>query len=772
MEIHDTTQSTLEKAIIGSAARQQAIAQNLANVDTPGYQRVDVDFHSTLRDAMASGGSALKDATFSPQRDASATVRADGSTVDADVEAAAQARNGLGTRRSSRSPRRASTHRSRDGPLTWALDALDASGSALSAERVRMDVTAENLANAQSTRTANGQGPYRRKEVVMQEAGAGVGTALPTPCTPPRRQGRRHRRGPHAVAPRLRPRSPRRGRQGYVAMPNVNTVTEMTDLIGASRAYEANVTAVQATKSMFARRWTSSSDAADRHQHARPAPSGTSARSRAPAGAGATGALAPSGGGSNFGSMLTDQLDKLEASRTTPPRPLRTWPPARPRTRRRSSWPSSGPACPCSSLRRCAPGRRGLLRRLPHRCNRWVLCQAMSPRAASSSPSRRWASSSSPSCSCVASAPSYTTLQAGVDPAKTGKITAALDQAGVSYKLENNGTAIAVVSGQESKARVALAGQGLSTGGTQPGYDCSTSRSSAPPPSSSQIAYQRASRPPQTIGQIDGISGASLSRCPRTTSSPTRSSPPRPCSSTPTPPLDPAAIRGIASLVSSSVPNLKPSNVTITDASGSMLWPQDGAGDAGGTGSKPAAEARYAAGMQSTLGALIARTVGSDKAQVQVHADLNVDKATQEELQYAKKGTPLETTEETESLKGTGSTGGGTAGAAANLPTYAQNAASAGELQLQAHHRQDDVRCQQDGDAQASRPAPSTSSTSRCSSTSRSRLPRPAAPAGRGRRRRDQPQARRHHDPEHGRLRQAQAARPGRPAVPPAFVTR
>lgn len=80
---------------MGAAARQQAIAQNLANVDTPGYQRVDVDFHSTLRDAMASGGSALKDATFSPQRDASAQVRADGSTVDPDVEAAAQARNGL-----------------------------------------------------------------------------------------------------------------------------------------------------------------------------------------------------------------------------------------------------------------------------------------------------------------------------------------------------------------------------------------------------------------------------------------------------------------------------------------------------------------------------------------------------------------------------------------------------------------------------------------------------------------------------------------------------
>ena len=93
VEIYDTTQSALEKAILGASARQQAITQNLANVDTPGYQRVDVDFHKTLRDAMASGD--LKGATFSPQRDASATVRADGSTVDADVEAAAQARNGL-----------------------------------------------------------------------------------------------------------------------------------------------------------------------------------------------------------------------------------------------------------------------------------------------------------------------------------------------------------------------------------------------------------------------------------------------------------------------------------------------------------------------------------------------------------------------------------------------------------------------------------------------------------------------------------------------------
>ena len=134
------------------------------------------------------------------------------------------------------------------------FDALDTSGSALSAERVRMDVTAENLANAQSTRTANGQGPYRRKEVVLQEAGAGVGGSFADSL--------RVARGvkvagivedPSPSRKVYDPGHPDADAKGYVSMPNVNTVTEMTDLIGASRAYEANVTAMQTTKTMFAR---------------------------------------------------------------------------------------------------------------------------------------------------------------------------------------------------------------------------------------------------------------------------------------------------------------------------------------------------------------------------------------------------------------------------------------------------------------------------------------------------------------------------------------
>ena len=135
------------------------------------------------------------------------------------------------------------------------FDALDISGSALSAERVRMDVTAENLANAQSTRTANGQGPYRRKEVVLQEAGAGVG---PGSFADSLRVARGVKvagivEDPSPSRKVYDPGHPDADAKGYVSMPNVNTVTEMTDLIGASRAYEANVTAMQTTKTMFAR---------------------------------------------------------------------------------------------------------------------------------------------------------------------------------------------------------------------------------------------------------------------------------------------------------------------------------------------------------------------------------------------------------------------------------------------------------------------------------------------------------------------------------------
>jgi flagellar basal-body rod protein FlgC len=143
------------------------------------------------------------------------------------------------------------------------FDALNISGSGLTAQRLRMDVTAENLANAQSTRDANGQ-PYRRKEVVLQEAGSTFGGTLRTAMASSR-SGAAGSDSPAGAGVQVAgivadptagkrvfdPSNPDANAQGYVTMPNVNPVTEMVDLIDASRAYEANVTAMQAAKQMF-----------------------------------------------------------------------------------------------------------------------------------------------------------------------------------------------------------------------------------------------------------------------------------------------------------------------------------------------------------------------------------------------------------------------------------------------------------------------------------------------------------------------------------------
>lgn len=118
------------------------------------------------------------------------------------------------------------------------IDALGVSGSALSTERLRMDVTAGNLANAQ---TPN----YVRKTVVVQEAfDAKLGKAMGV-------QAKAIVNDPTPNRMVYDPGNPDANAQGYVSMPAITSVTEMVDLISASRAYEANVTAMQTTKAMF-----------------------------------------------------------------------------------------------------------------------------------------------------------------------------------------------------------------------------------------------------------------------------------------------------------------------------------------------------------------------------------------------------------------------------------------------------------------------------------------------------------------------------------------
>lgn len=138
---------------------------------------------------------------------------------------------------------------------------LGISASGMSAARLRMDVTAENLANAETTRGANGQ-PYQRKEVVLQEIGATSGFAGALAGAQGAGVGGQVGRGVEVTGIVGDPSPPRKvydpghpdaDAQGYVTLPNVNPVTEMVDLITASRGYEANVQAMSAAKQMFTR---------------------------------------------------------------------------------------------------------------------------------------------------------------------------------------------------------------------------------------------------------------------------------------------------------------------------------------------------------------------------------------------------------------------------------------------------------------------------------------------------------------------------------------
>ena len=140
---------------------------------------------------------------------------------------------------------------------------IDASASGLTAERLRMDVISNNIANVNTTRTANGE-PFRRGVVVFEprteeksafanflsgellEGAKKMDNRMPG-------KGVRPTKNIHDDSPGKMvydPGHPDANAQGYVELPNVNIVNEMVDMITASRAYEANATAIQSAKSM------------------------------------------------------------------------------------------------------------------------------------------------------------------------------------------------------------------------------------------------------------------------------------------------------------------------------------------------------------------------------------------------------------------------------------------------------------------------------------------------------------------------------------------
>ena len=136
--------------------------------------------------------------------------------------------------------------------------ALDVSASGLTAQRLRMDLISENIANINTTRTEAG-GPYRRKMAIFEARGpesgfAGIlGKTLEQQKTGGgvRVAGINEDMSPFKMV--YDPNHPDANEAGYVSMPNVNIVTEMVNMISATRSYEANVTATKASKDIALR---------------------------------------------------------------------------------------------------------------------------------------------------------------------------------------------------------------------------------------------------------------------------------------------------------------------------------------------------------------------------------------------------------------------------------------------------------------------------------------------------------------------------------------
>ena len=133
---------------------------------------------------------------------------------------------------------------------------FDINASGMTAQRYRMDIISENVANANTTRTQDGT-PYRRKVVTFEQKGATAKTFSSFLGQASNRydgQGVRVRKVSEDTWTQMNmvydPSHPDADENGYVTYPNVNIVTEMTNLIDASRSYEANATAFNASKSM------------------------------------------------------------------------------------------------------------------------------------------------------------------------------------------------------------------------------------------------------------------------------------------------------------------------------------------------------------------------------------------------------------------------------------------------------------------------------------------------------------------------------------------
>ena len=303
-------------------------------------------------------------------------------------------------------------------------------------------------------------------------------------------------------------------------------------------------------------------------------------------------------------------------------------------------------------------------------------------------------------------------------------MTSALDQQGINYQLQNNGTALAVQSNETAQARVALAGAGCSAA-THPDLSLFEKQNLGESNFQQQVNYQRAHagtargddrQRPGSVAERRSSSCCPTPRAQLFAESQTTASAAVLLSGTSS--LDPGSVRGIAQLVASSVPGLQLSKVTITDGTGQLLWPARAPKAAGRRrpASRPPRQ-RYDQSMarqsrrDARADARPRQGAGAGRT-----PNMNVNQTTQETLTYGKAGVPLQQSKDIETLAGNGS-GGGAPRAPPTSPPPPRRAPAASPTTSTKSPTPRSASTRP-SPIPRSRPGKSKASTSRCCSTS------------------------------------------------------
>ncbi len=135
------------------------------------------------------------------------------------------------------------------------LSGMRVSSSGMAAQRTRMNTISSNIANINTTRSADGSGPYRKKDVILEAIPDAKSFGEIIMSSDPRSDVQRVQvidvvSDPKAPILKYEPNHPDANEEGYVAYPNINHMEEMANMIMATRLYEANVSAMQASKDM------------------------------------------------------------------------------------------------------------------------------------------------------------------------------------------------------------------------------------------------------------------------------------------------------------------------------------------------------------------------------------------------------------------------------------------------------------------------------------------------------------------------------------------